>query len=191
MAQTDFKRRLNEAVKLLKSEHKLLDPRNNNLCSLHKVHGAYRWQLVQNADGLLLVERFAKHQDKKNRRETRVVAGIIIQSEYTTSGTKPNPQGKAAIVSVLTGLWFEEQGSEGMTRIDIAEVLFVLPAGASASDRKRFATTLENVRQAVSLHGRSRLLIVGKVWSRKKLAKRLYAQVQDVLTSVGRPKTSD
>jgi hypothetical protein len=191
MPQTPFHERLKDAIDYLRKTHRLVTPRSNNLYTFAKVGGFYQWKLVQNADGLLIASRNVGPSQDYQPNKTSILIGVVIQSEFMTADTKPNPQGKASVSHVETGLWICRANDNQMLRIDIPRVLFVLPKGASPKKRKKYKTTLENVSQAAALHGNSKLLTVPRGISAKRLSKKLYGQVKDLLKVVGRPRIAE
>jgi hypothetical protein len=111
----------------------------------------YRWAKVMDSDGLLVSYRKV-HAGEGGAPVTdvRLLLGVVVQSEDSTSQTKPNPLGKAALPSVPNGIWVDLKG-EGRRRIDRVLVVFVLPEGAAPSRRKRFMTAKRNVENAADL----------------------------------------
>lgn len=100
------------------------------------------------SDGLLIRKRTVSDGEgasPANTVELRI--GVVIQSEDTTSQTKPNPFGKAAIGTVRNGIWVDLK-TEGRVRLDRTYVLFLLPKGAPAKERKSFETAKRNVENA-------------------------------------------
>jgi hypothetical protein len=83
------------------------------------------------SDGLLIARRSVKSGEggtPKNKVE--ILIGVVIQSEDTTSQTKPNPIGKAALAHIPHGIWADIKG-DGRRRLDRVELLFVLPKGTT------------------------------------------------------------
>lgn len=100
------------------------------------------------SDGLLVGRRRVKDgEGAKPAKEVNLFIGVVIQSEDSTSQTKPNPFGKAAIGTIRDGIWVDLKG-EGRVRLDRAYVLFVLPEGAPTNEKKKFETAKRNVKNA-------------------------------------------
>src|SRR5690554_5485387 len=79
--------------------------------------GKYVWLKLMDSDGTLLSERPVRAklgEGSAPPAETRLLLGVIVQSEDSTSQTKPNPLGKAALPHVPNGVWVDTE--EGLRR---------------------------------------------------------------------------
>jgi len=77
---------------------------------------------VMDSDGLLVGRRRVKDgEGAKPTEEVNLFIGVVIQSEDSTSQTKPNPFGKAAIGTIRDGIWVDLIDESTTTR-QIAEM---------------------------------------------------------------------
>ncbi|MBI3110613.1 MAG: hypothetical protein HYZ01_03470 [Ignavibacteriales bacterium] len=188
MPTPEFKTRLKRAIQQVIKDRKLIEPRSFDIYTFAKCHKTYDWHTVQNVDGLLLTKKTVRPIYSNQQERTAIIAGLIIQSEYTTADTKPNPQGKAAVSEIATGVWFSNSESQ-ILRIDSPRVLFILPKGSTPDMHKRFETTRTNVNQAVALFPNSIVQEVNRGISAKALARKLKKQLSSYLRTVGKSKT--
>jgi|SRR5208282_2359800 len=147
--RTKFTKNLTKAVKRLVGDSKLgLDETRSGSLFSPVLSGSYKWVKVMESDGLLVRERQVKGGEGANpANKVSLRIGVVIQSEDTTSQGKPNPFGKAAIGTIRNGIWVDLK-TEGRVRLDRTYVLFLLPKGAPAKQRKTFETAKRNVENA-------------------------------------------
>ena len=113
---------------------------------------------------------------------------MVVQSEDTTSQTKPNPVGKAAVVHIPNGVWVNVEG-EGRYRLDRVLVVFVLPKGAAPKHRKNFATAKRNVENAASFMSDAVAIEGAPGMSSEGLGTALKKKIRPFFKGPGRPKT--
>ncbi len=77
------------------------------------------------SDGLLVKEREVVRESPREH-EANLRIGVIVQSEFTTSLSKPNPFGKALVNMLPFGIWVDLR-DEVRIRLDRVYVLFVPP----------------------------------------------------------------
>lgn len=111
---------------------------------------------------------------------------MLIQSEYTTSNTKPNPFGKAAVSRVPFGVWFDKDDGNRV-RLDRVHLLFVLPKFVAPQYKKGFETVKRNVENAAAAMPDVDILVLERGWGKREVARRLKNHVRKWLKGVGRP----
>jgi hypothetical protein len=151
--------------------------------------GKYTWAKVMDSDGLF-VSRRAIHDDQGAATKGRsfLLLGVIIQSEDSTSQTKPNPIGKASLGHISNGIWINT--TEGRLRLDRIQVVFVLPKGASVRRRAKFETAKRNVQNAADMMPDAITLEVDRGISQAALGERILGEVRPFLVGRGRPRGS-
>lgn len=179
-----FKKRLKTAIKSVTAESELDLVRVDTLYTPVWRNHAYRWESPMESDGLLVRSRnvLGGRQDEDSIR-----IGVVIQSEYATSQTKPNPFGKALIEVLPLGVWVDLL-EFGRVRLDRVYVLFVLPTLAnrvSESDTAR-----RNVVNAAEAARDAHILRVRAGDSAAKLSRALRGEVRRWLKGAGRPADS-
>lgn len=189
MPNKTFTARLNQAIEtmLVDASLRAFAPESRSLYSPVYRSGKYAWAKVMVSDGVLLAHR-PVHNDEgaKTSSKTELLVGVVLQSEDATSQTKSNPLGKAAIAHIRYGIWVTVKGSR--RRIDRLVVAFVLPKGASAKDKKSFATARRNVLNASEMMPDAVSVEVARGVSASKLAGVLTRQLRPVLVGRGRPR---
>lgn len=187
---TDFKKRLKKAIDSTIEELALDHLRVQRLYTPVWRDKAYRWISPMDSDGLLLKERKIHEGEEPPPAEVKMRVGVIIQSEFTTSATKPNPFGKALVGSVPLGVWVDVVDGDGARRVRLDQtfVLFILP-NAKAWAKKKISDTARNyVENATDASGYAHVLEVDQGTSAKELAKAISARVRPWLIGAGRPK---
>lgn len=111
----------------------------------------YVWIKLMDTDGLLVGPRQVMPGEGRDPDQpVELLVGVIVQSEDTTSKSKPNPFGKAAIAHVPNGLWVYTK-THGRQRLDIIHVVMVLPRGAAPHQRQSFETASRNVKNVADV----------------------------------------
>lgn len=153
--------------------------------------GKYVWLKLMDSDGTLLSERPVRAKRGEGSAppaETRLLLGVIVQSEDSTSQTKPNPLGKAALPHVPNGVWVDTE--EGLRRrLDDFVVTFVLPKGTSAKHRDRFERSKKNVLNAATVMPNAVAVEVSRGDSAGKIADLLKSELRPFLVGKGRPRS--
>lgn len=189
MANSRFTKRLRQAVDGdAAAAIPALRIRSGSLFSPIYRDGKYVWVKLMDSDGLL-VKRRRVHSGSEGappRSAVSLTLGVVIQSEDSTSQTKPNPFGKAAIGHVSNGIWVDL--TSGRRRLDRVMVLFVLPKGTAQGKQKAFLTAKTNVRNAADVMPDARTLELPKGASAAQIATALIDEVRPFLNGRGRPK---
>ena len=138
------------------------------------------------SDGLLVTKR-AIHEGEGATSDngTTLLLGVVIQSEDSTSQTKPNPLGKAAVGHLPFGVWVN--ANEGRLRLDRIQVLFVLPKGAAPSKATKFHTAKRNVENAADMMPDALAVEVPRGISEANLRAEILKRVRPFLRGRGRP----
>lgn len=147
--RTKFTKQVRRAVEQLTKDADLglLECRSWSLFS-PVFRGDYKWAKLMDTDGLLVGPRVVKHDEgAKPKNDVEILVGVVIQSEDSTSQTKPNPFGKAAVGRAPNGVWVDLKDGRRV-RLDRVFVDFVLPKGTIPSQKKKFETAKRNVRNA-------------------------------------------
>jgi hypothetical protein len=187
----EFKSRLNGALGILRKEMNLMKPKSQRLFTPIFENRSYRWAIAMDSDGILAAERrIAEGEANEPKNKQILCVGVLIQSEYTTSNTKPNPFGKAAVGQVPFGVWFDTEDGNRV-RFDRAHILFVLPKFVAPKYKKGFETVRRNVENAAAAMPDVEVLVLERRWGRKEVAKRLKKHVRKWLKGVGRPNSSN
>jgi hypothetical protein len=195
MANTKFTTRLRTAFEMLHANagFGLIPCRSGCLFSPVFRSRKYTWAKIMDSDGLLVTRR-AVHDGEGRCPSVPVtlLMGVVVQSEDTTSQTKPNPMGKASLSHVPNGVWVDLDGASadttGRHRLDRVLVVFVLPKGAAAEHRAKFETAKWNVQNAAILMPDAVSLEVARNTSSRELATRLSDLTRPFLKGAGRPR---
>lgn len=185
---TKFTTRLSSAIETLHGDEDLALSR----CECGSLYSPvfsgkrYEWLKVMDSDGLLVAPR--RCEGISLSAPVDLLLGTVIQSEETTSLTKPNPIGKAALPHIQNGIWVKVGGS--LRRLDRIQILFVVPKGTAQHHRKRFETTEANVLAAAALMPDTVALVIDRGWNASKIAEELKATVRSFFKGPGRPKGS-
>lgn len=139
-------------------------------------------------DGILLHRRRVLPGDSEPPSETSIWTALLIQSEFSTSQTKPNPLGKAFVTRHRYGVWVDTVDGERV-RLTSAIVLFIVPQAAAIGPARLSATALQNVKNAVVASEDARFLEVPLGISAAELARELGTLVRAILKGPGRPRT--
>lgn len=153
--------------------------------------GKYVWLKLMDSDGTLLSERPVRPKDGEGiapQEDTRLLLGVIIQSEDSTSLTKPNPLGKASLTHVPNGVWVDTVEGQ-RRRLDRFVVTFVLPKGTSAPHQDRFSRSMKNVHNAATVMPNAVAVEVSRGDNSKKIGQRLKAELRPFLVGKGRPRS--
>ena len=184
---TEFKSRLNGALEILREEMNLLKPKSQRLFTPVFENRSYRWAIAMDSDGILAAERrIAGGEANEPHNRQILCVGVLIQSEYTTSNTKPNPFGKAAVGKVPFGVWFDTQDGNRV-RLDRVHILFVLPKFVAPQYKKGFQTVKRNVENAAAALPDVEVVVLERGWGKNEVARRLKRHVRKWLKGVGRP----
>lgn len=196
MAKTKFTTRLKNAVDGLhgRDGSGFIRTRSSSLYSPVFRERKYSWAKLMDSDGLF-VGRRKVHDGEGGAPDqgVQLLMGVVVQSEDSTSQTKPNPFGKAALPHVPNGVWVDlrpeddEPSTLGRHRLDRLLVLFVLPKGAAAKHRKSFDTAKRNVENAAILMPDAITLELARNTSSSKIEEELASIVRPFLKGAGRP----
>ncbi len=184
----EFKKRLKSAVEKLAETERYLPVKSVRLYSPVWRDRQYRWATLMDSDGTLLRERRVASSVASLKQQTVLLIGVVIQSEFSTSGTKPNPLGKAAVGNAPRGVWVDLKGG-ARRRLDRLFVLFVLSEAKAYHLKKAFVTTEMNVRNASEAFPDVDVLIVPRGISKGDLVSKLRAKARRWLTGAGRPRS--
>lgn len=136
MPNVGFATRLRRAVEDVALEAALspVHTRSGSLYSPVYRDGKYVWAKVMDSDGLFVTERII-HDDEGAALPfaSHLLLGAIIQSEDSTSQSKPNPLGKASLGHVPNGIWVNTTDGR-RRRLDRVQIVFVLPKGLRRID---------------------------------------------------------
>jgi len=173
---------------LIDGQARLLHVKNANLYSLVYKGGKYQWLTLVGSDGLLLAHR---ETDEPTRN---VLVGVAIQSEQSTSQTKPNPLGKAAAGMTPLGLWVDvrEKNQPPNTpyqrrRLDVVHVLLVVPRPTDQRRLAKHPTVLQNVKNVVSTVENAHFLELQQGNNANTIANALLRTIRPWLFGRGRP----
>lgn len=165
----------------------LLEAKSQRLFSPVWRDRRYRWINLMDSDGTLVGKRpVVGMSGSASESPVELTIGVLIQSEFTTSGTKPNPLGKAAISEAPLGVWVDLKGGTRV-RLDRADIRFVLPEPASPAKRAQFKTASMNVLNAAETFADCEVLIVRKGINCDALSRSIKGRVRRWLKGVGRP----
>lgn len=186
----DYKKRYNNAVELVRQDLSLPALRVGKLYSPIWMNRQYRWFSPLDSDGILYGERnilsgVSEGGEAAPKTNPKLRVGVILQSEFSTSNTKPNPIGKAFVSELPLGVWVDLDTGERV-RLDEVYVLFVVPNATAASKKKTSATALKNVRVAAELSVRAYYLEVNQGSSAEDLAKAIKKVVNGWVRGAGR-----
>ena len=96
----------------------------------------YEWIKLMDTDGLLVGSRLVRDGEGRDPdTPVELFVGVVVQSEDSTSQSKPNPFGKAAIAHTPNGVWVDTK-DDGRRRLDIIHVVMVLPKGELRTGRR-------------------------------------------------------
>jgi hypothetical protein len=185
---TDFKKRLNAAIDLIVDDLTLQPVRVDRLYTPVWRNRKYQWISPMDSDGLFVKERKVHDGDEPPLNETRLRIGVVVQSEFTTSLTKPNPFGKALVDRLPLGVWVDI-GTERV-RLDRIYVLFILPTATAATKRRISNTARMNVKNAADAAIEAHSLEVGMGESANKLSEKVAKKIRPWLIGAGRPAGS-
>lgn len=187
MAKTKFKKRVEDAIAKLVVDNKLVNLSGNTLCTPMKIDGKWKWMSFCESDGILA--RFldvAKGEVAKPDTCSEVLAGVMIESEESTSDSLLNPWGKSCIPSIPNGVWIDLKDQHGRKRhvLTIVEIILVTPEPKSttASTQKKFRTRKSILQRVESAAPHVSLLIAGKNDSGDVLAGKIWTLAEDHLT---------
>ncbi|MCC6867662.1 MAG: hypothetical protein IT522_02460 [Burkholderiales bacterium] len=148
----------------------------------------YIWVKVMDSDGILLSERKVHSGEGGDpAAEVSLLLGVILQSEESTSQTKPNPVGKASLAHVPNGIWIDVVNG-GRRRLDRLLVIFVLPKGAAMKHQRAFATAKRNVENAADMMPEAVTIAIPRGASSSKIEAALKKTARPFLIGAGRPK---
>lgn len=183
----EFKHRLNGALEIVRDQMKLIEPKSQRLFTPVFERRNYRWAVAMDSDGILAAERKIEDGEaKKTDQEQILFVGVLIQSEYTTSNTKPNPFGKAAVAKVPFGVWMDTKNGKRV-RLDRVHILFVLPKFVAPKYKRAFETVRRNVENAAGAMQDVEVIELQRGWGKQEVARRLKEHVRKWLKGVGRP----
>lgn len=184
---TDFKARLNTAIDATINELSLDAPRVRRLYTPVWRSGAYRWISPMDSDGLLVKDRCVHEGDAEPPQPVSLRIGVVIQSEFATSNTKPNPFGKALIGGLPLGVWVDLDDEPRRVRLDKIFVLFIVPMATAAHKKKISNTARYNVLNAADAATEAHILEVKMGSSAEALAEQLRKKIRPWLFGAGRP----
>lgn len=190
MTTTKFTTRASKSItKLLDDKDLSLIPtRSQCLYSPVQRGDHYVWIKLMDSDGTLVGPRLVTDGEGASPDSlVDLLIGVVIQCEDSTSQTKPNPIGKAAIEHARNGVWVDLLG-EGRRRLDRVHVLMVLPKGAAHGEKRKFATAKRNVTNAADLMPDCESLEVPRGISSDKLAKEVKKKIRAWFKGRGRPR---
>jgi hypothetical protein len=174
------------------AESKRLAPvpaQSGSLFSQIPRQGAHLWLKLTDSDGLLVSRRSVRAVSAgAPENQVRLLVGIILQSEDSTSTSKPNPLGKAAIASSRNGVWVD-LAELGRRRLDRLHVPMLLPSESVPQHRRRPSTQQRNVETAAALMPDGDPLFADSWLSAKELASEITRQTHGWLRGRGRPRT--
>lgn len=182
-----FTTQLSKALTALrKQEDKLLEPDNHQLYSLVYKGGKYQWITLVATDGLLLSEW---HTDKTTGPKRKILVGVVIQSEQSTSQTKPNPLGKAAAAMTPLGLWVDikRDSKPSRERLDVTQVLLLVPEPTDAERKKKHPMVRQNVKNVVDTVEQAHILELKQGENSAQIASKLGNETRRWLFGRGRP----
>jgi hypothetical protein len=141
------------------------------------------------SDGLLVSRRPVRAASgRAAENQVHLLIGVILQSEDSTSMSKPNPFRKTAIGNVRNGVWVD-LAELGRRRLDRLHALMMLPSGSAPQHRRRPSTQQRTVETAAALMPDGDTLIVERSLSAKGLASEITKQAHGWLRGRGRPRT--
>ncbi len=189
MAKGDFKKRLNAGVKLIIDELKLDPPCVGRLYTPVWRDRKYQWISPMDSDGLLVKERNIASGKETADDSARLRIGVIIQSEFTTSRTKPNPFGKALVDTLPFGVWVDLWTGDARRRVrlDRVFVLFVMPRATAQSKKWISKIAKEYVENAADAATEAHMLEVPMGAGGPELATLIGKSVRPWLVGAGRP----
>lgn len=187
---TPYKKRYNEAVALVRQGLALTSLKNQRLYTPVWKGRAYRWFSPMDTDGILYGQRpVATGEDHGGSpgpgKPRSLHVGVILQSEFATSQTKPNPFGKAFVTDVPLGLWVDTVDDERI-RLDEAYVLFVVPQATAVNKKKTSENALRNVKVAADVSPNAFYIEVGQGDSAQSMADKIKMTVNGWLRGAGR-----
>ena len=172
------------------SELQLVPVRSGSLFTPILRGDNYEWVKVMDSDGTLAGPRkVTAGEGAEPESEVELLIGVVLQSEDTTTKTKPNPIGKASLGHVKNGIWVDV-AKEGRRRLDRVHVLMVVPKGAVPKLQKDFLTAQRNVLNAADMMPDCEVLIVERGVSASDLVKEVKKKVRKNFKGRGRPKAS-
>ena len=186
----DFKGRLRSATQIVKERLKAKPTDTLELFTPVLRSGAYEWIVAMETDGTLVRARSVKQGEaRKLVAKIELLIGVIIQSEWETGLTKPNPFGKATVGVMPHGIWVD-LGAEGRRRLDRIYVLFVVqqpPSNESAKIKKKHGTVSRNVDNATYAIPDTDVVQVRRGASANAIADEIEKKVRPWLNGKGRP----
>lgn len=188
-----FTARLRDATDVIVSDAsmKCIHAKTNCLYTPTYFNGKYVWIKLMDSDGTLLSTRPVHSIEGEGASpsvESRLLLGVILQSEDATSLTKPNPLGKASLHHVPNGVWIDTHHGD-RRRLDNFVVTFVLPKGAAHKDKKRFERSRKNVVNAATVMPNAVWVEVERGRSASSIAEVLRKELRPFLVGRGRPRS--
>lgn len=192
---TEFKKRVNAALAHLPQRLKLHTVRSRSLYSVVWRKGKYEWISPMESDGLLVSTRQVENP-MGGVTHAGIRIGVVIQTEFSTSQTKPNPFGKALIGMLPYGVWVDveeiQEGQKGKTRarvrLDEVLVLFIVPNHTHQAKKAQGETAFQNVTNAAEASDYADVLRIEARASTQDLANAIAGKVRGLLIGKGRPK---
>jgi len=139
------------------------------------------------SDGMLVARRqVIKGEGASPPNEVELLVGVILQSEDSTSQTKPNPLGKAALNHIPNGVWVDVENDE-RRRLDRVHVLLVLPKGVAPKNAARFKTAQRNVENAAAFMPDAESMEIPRGASAALMREALLKKVRRHFKGRGRP----
>ena len=190
---TKFTDRLREALASLTANTSMncRSAKTNCLYTPTYSQGKYVWIKLMDSDGTLINERpihTIVGEGAAPESETRLLLGVILQSEESTSQTKPNPLGKAALTHVPNGVWVDTEDGK-RRRLDRFVVAFIMPKGAAPKHQKKFTTARKNVLNAAAVMPNAVAVEVERGVGFDALADRIATELRPFLVGKGRPRS--
>lgn len=192
----EYKTRYNRGVDLVQRDLKLQKVRVNKIYTPVWQDRAYRWYSPMDTDGILYGERkvlggedFDGETSLSEPSFIRV--GVILQSEHSTSLTKPNPFGKAFVTELPLGVWVDlkkqsiDQPAQRV-RLDEVYVLFIVPKATSLKKKGTSKTAAKNVKLAAEVSTNAWFIGVEQKASEADIAKQITKIVNPWLRGTGR-----
>jgi hypothetical protein len=185
-----FISRLSDAVAILVGDPRMKCAQAKSNCLYTPLYrsGKYVWAKVFDSDGTLISSRPVHSGEGAASGDVRLLLGAVIQSEDSTSQTKPNPLGKAALPHVPNGIWADMSDGE-RRRFDRVVVVFVLPKGAAAKHKKPFETARRNVLNASDIMTGAVTVEVPRGAGADDIASAIGDEIRPFLVGKGRPRS--
>mgnify|MGYP001495085386 CR=1 FL=1 len=185
-----FKERIKQALEELSSNEGLITPEVSSLYTPMKSGPKWEWKAFSRADGLFLKELVVlKGAGTAECTKVRsVIAGIIVQCEEATSEDLLNPLGKAALMNIPGGLWFDKRGMDPANKlrerlqITFRHVLFVTPEPPETDEKAygKYMTRVLNLERVALASQNTSVVIVPSSASVEDLKNAIWSDVIDV-----------